>query len=534
MTREELLEATGGVDSRLVLSKLEQLGSDELADLYALMRPRQGPQFLDFAQATVPWRLHDWQRYYLVPRLQRLAFEEGARILFHAPPQYGKSVLFSQRFPAYVMGVRPTIRFGLACYNASHAEGFGRVVLDLMCSPEYQELFPSALCRTRKDDKASAFSTAARRQLRDAQTSFLAMGLNSGFTGKGLGAGDVLLIDDPYKSAEEALSKTVNDRVYRWWSQTAEPRIDPRANVALMFHRYHPVDVAGRLLAEGGWEYIRLPAIADENADGSDPTNRPVGSLLSPMRTIEWLLKKRDTDPFTFAGQFQGLPIPPGGELIKTEWFRRCTPEDVPKIKLWIRFWDLATGIKKTGDFTAGALLGIGPGQTVYLYDVEAFREEWPDAQERIATTTAKDAAWAKARGARYAVGIEKVAWQMAMIQDLQSHRQFRSVQLYPLPTAGRGDKKEWASPWITRAKIGQFYLVESGWDVQGFLKICAGFDGRGITKDDQIDGVSGAFQLQFHLSGAIPEEVKPLGNDTYEYFDKIFDGARERREQDS
>ena len=486
------------------------------------MRSPVLPDLIQLVEGTVRWQLHDWQRKHFCPRLQRLAYEEGARILFHAPPQFGKSVILSQRTPAYLMGIRPLIRIGLACYNETHAAGFGQVVKDIMLSPEYRAMFPSHASYVRKDAKAAAFSTEARLRLRDAQSSFLAMGLNSGFTGKGIGPGDLLLIDDPYKSAEEALSPTVNDRVFRWWEQTAEPRVDPRANVIFMFHRYHPDDIAGRLLATGKWEYIRLPAIADENTDKADPTGRAVGELLSPMRARDWLEAKRESDPFTFAGMFQGLPIPPGGEVIQRKWFRRGTPNDVPKIKRWIRFWDLATGIKKTGDFTAGALLGVGPDQTLYLYDVEAFREEWPIAQERIVAITKRDVEWAKKQGASYAVGIEKVAWQMAMIQDLVAHRGLKGVQIYPMPTTGRGDKKEWASGWIARARIGQFVLVETGWDIEGWLKLAAAFDGRGLTKDDVIDAVSGAYQLQWHLSGRLPEPDKPLSNDSEEYYEQL------------
>ena len=98
-----------------------------------------------------------------------------------------------------------------------------------------------------------------------------------------------LLVDDPYKAAEEAASLTINEKVWRWWSQTASVRIDPDANVIVMFHRYHNDDFAGRLLEERlpngkHWEYLRFPAIADENLDGSDPTGRKEGELLSPMR----------------------------------------------------------------------------------------------------------------------------------------------------------------------------------------------------------------------------------------------------------
>ena len=107
--------------------------------------PKTPPDLSDFVEQTVAFRLHDWQRQHLCPALERLRTEKGVRLLLHGPPQFGKSVITSQRLPAYLIGCDPTIRVGLACYNETHATGFGQVVRDLMASPEYRAIFPGAL-----------------------------------------------------------------------------------------------------------------------------------------------------------------------------------------------------------------------------------------------------------------------------------------------------------------------------------------------------------------------------------------------------
>lgn len=212
------------------------------------------PSFEEFMERTFEHRLEPWQRDHFVPLLQRLTTERGLRILVHAQPQVGKSIVCSKRFPAYFLGCRPQARIVSAGYNVTHStEMFGEPVRDLMQSDVYKEMFPSPDCRIPKVCSAASFSTAARSSLRDGQHSFTAVGLLSGFTGKGLGPGDVLMVDDPYASPDDALSAAVNGRVRRWWSNLASPRVHPDANVVIVFHRYHTADLAGFLMSKDGY-----------------------------------------------------------------------------------------------------------------------------------------------------------------------------------------------------------------------------------------------------------------------------------------
>lgn len=351
------------------------------------------PTFDEWAQRSLPqFPLHAWQRDVLCPLLQRLAGETGVRVAIHAPPQYGKSILVSQRLPAYLLGVDPLHRVGLACYNETRATDFGQVVKVLMLAPQYAEQFPDPRCRIREDCAAGKFYTAGRLALHDGQPSFVAMGLQSGFTGRGV---DTLIIDDPYKSSDEADSDVIREKVWRFWEATASPRIGEAANVVVMFHRYREDDFAGRLLAEGGWEYIRLPAIADANEDGSDPTGRRPGELLSPMRSAAWLAAQKAGAPRVFVSQFQGRPRPEEGALFKQSWFNTFTREGdcyvllrgerLEKVRAedcW-RFSvvDWAASEKTTADWTVVATYAVTPRRDLLLLEVVRERREGPEAK---------------------------------------------------------------------------------------------------------------------------------------------------------
>ena len=477
------------------------------------------PSFEQFLERTIGFELHEWQKRHLVPLLESLVEAQrpstegrkpntehrtpraGRRILVHAPPQYGKSILVSKRFPAWALGINPKLRIVLAGYNVGHASSFCEVNRDIMNSQDFKEMFPLAGSRIKETASRERFFTAARARLKDGQPSLTAVGLLTGFTGKGA---DILIIDDPYASPDDARSPAINDRVWRWWNQLAKVRINDRTHVLVMFHRYHEDDLAARLMAQNKWEYLRFPAVADENEDQDDPTSRNPGELLSPMRSVEFLKEIEDKYPVVWMGQFQGRPRPPDGAFIKREWLQEIPAAALPPLQLWVRFWDLATKADQKSDFFSGALVGIGPDQTIYLKDVTRFRAEWPDARDIIAEVTRQDLIQCQDARADYDVGLENVAWMRPMVQDLFSMPIFNSVRLTPIKPSG--DKKERASGWVARAKNGMFSLVKGRWN-QDFINECLAFDGLGTTHDDQIDSVSGAYELVWDLKGRLVED---------------------------
>ncbi len=450
----------------------------------------QGPDlsFREFVESTVSFKLHSWQSDFLCPLLERMRTEKGLRIALHGPPQYGKSVITSQRLPAYLIGCDPSTRVGLACYNETHSTGFGQVVKDLMLGPEFVEAFPDAKARIDKDAPAARFATEARKAKADAQPSFLAMGLLSGFTGKGV---DHLVVDDPYKSAEEAKSQTINEKVWRWWSQTAGPRIPDTANVVVMFHRYHEDDFAGRLLSEGGWEYYRFPAIADANEDGSDPTGRTVDELLSPMRSREWLEKQKARDIFTFLGQFQGTPRPEEGGFFNTGRFQYCDRSEVPLKLTKVRAWDLAA-TKGAGDWTVGVLMGHELA-TDRFFVLDVVRGRWAtDERNKIIRETAeRDGTDVKIHGPQDPAAAGKDA-ALAFTRNLIGFK----VKTEPVS----GAKHLRADPYSAQVNGGNVTLVRDTWNVPFVNEHKAFIPLNTAGVDDQIDASSDSFN---ELAGA-------------------------------
>ena len=62
-------------------------------------------------------------------------------------------------------------------------------------------------------------------------------------------------------------------------------------------------------------------------------------------------------------------------------------------------------------------------------------------------------------------------------------------------------DKLTKALPWISRAEAGKIFMVRGNW-VNSFLDECQIFKGHRYTFDDQVDVVSGCYQIdEYKLS---------------------------------
>lgn len=424
---------------------------------------------------TISLVLETWQEI-TCARLERLSYQTGQRLLIHGPPQFGKSIITSQRLPAYLLGANPTTRVRLACYNVSHSERFSKVNLALMRSPEYRALFPSPGARVPAMAAASEWSTAARSALKDANPSFKALGLGTGFTG--LGA-DHLIIDDPYKNAQEARSPAANAYIWDWWTQVVLSRLNPDTNIVVMFHRWWDGDFAGKLIEQGGWEQMRFPAIADGGPD--DPTDRTEGETLSPRYPVPYLREVEKLQGTAFHALYQGVPYPAGGNLFKAG--KVTFIDRAPTQARRVRHWDIGA-TENDGDYTAGVLMcSDRPG--VYIVE-DVVRGQWEtDERDRIIKETAT---LDRARGSV----LQRLPQDPAAAGKSMARGFLRLLAGFSVKTAiESGDKVTRADPLASQWNAGNVQVVTAEWNAAYLAEMYAFPAGK---NDDMTDGSSGAF----------------------------------------
>ena len=176
------------------------------------------------------------------------------RLIINIPPRYGKSMLASIAFPAFILGHKPEAEVICVSYAQSLAEKMADTTRRLMTSKFYIDTFGPRLTSDRV--KLSELKT-------NAGGSRLATSVEGTLTGRG---GNFLIIDDPMKP-NEASSDVRRASVNDWFDSTVFSRPNDKAKGAIIviMQRLHEDDLVGHLLKHEGWTVLSLPAIAEEN-----------------------------------------------------------------------------------------------------------------------------------------------------------------------------------------------------------------------------------------------------------------------------
>ena len=220
----------------------------------------------------------------------------------------------------------------------------------------------------------------------------LATSVGGVLTGRGA---NFIILDDPQKP-DEALSDTQRKNANDWFDHTLYSRLNDKKTgcIILIMQRLHEDDLVGHVLGMGEpWTVIRFPAIAEEDETHSVQTPygarrfvRRAGEALHAEREpLELLNRIRETvGEYNFAAQYQQTPAPLGGGLVKGEWFRTYTPNDLPsKFEMVLQSWDTANKASELSDYCAGTTWGI-QDKHCYLLNVYRKRVGYPDLKRAV------------------------------------------------------------------------------------------------------------------------------------------------------
>src|SRR3990167_1961001 len=205
--------------------------------------------------------------------LSRVAGGRCKRLMVAMPPRHGKSLLASHAFPAWYLGTFPEREIILASYEAEFAAEWGAKASDLFA--EVGKMVWGLTVAEAQRARNHWGIEGHRGAMRTA-------GAGGSLTGRGA---SILLIDDPIKNAEEAMSQTHRDHLWDWYRSVAYTRLEPQGAAILIQTKWHQDDLARRLLSEaaaGGdaWTVLSMPAVAED----ADVLGRSPGDALWPER----------------------------------------------------------------------------------------------------------------------------------------------------------------------------------------------------------------------------------------------------------
>ena len=300
--------------------------------------------YQDFTRYTFPRLIENWHHTLLLNEIDKaLKFQQGNQhLIVVTPPRHGKSELVSRRAPAYALGRYPELEIIQATYSEDLASKMGRDVLKIIDDPLYKEVFPEFAYGEKRTHIEITTKQGGTCKF---------VGVGGGVTGRGA---NIVIIDDPFKSREEADSKSIRNRVWDWFQDDLMTRLEYPYCVIVTHTRWHIDDLAGRLLNREPekWKLIHLPLIADYQDYGDDwpdydprgpgdvlwPGVRHKGRIDAPgvlppslEDTVAQIKKEHETklnsNPYGTLSLDQGRPIHKEGNLMRRSWFGTYSSE---------------------------------------------------------------------------------------------------------------------------------------------------------------------------------------------------------------
>lgn len=323
-------------------------------------------------------------------------------ILLSAPPQTGKSLTITESFQSWCLIRYPRLGVLTLGYASDFAARFGRRNRDKF--EEYAPKFTHG--RVKLHDKIQ--STGEWETMILDKISKLYTNTNGGMSTAGLRGvvtgktGNVVVIDDPIKNMQDAMSEVMIEGNIEAFQSTVETRLlgNPGSLCIVMATRWVPKDLIGWLRRHrkayivGDYNYA---ALSTEENVLQDPLKRDVGQGVCPEmgKDEHWAQVIKESylaseGAHVYNALFQGSPSNEAGNLFRADdWqeyeiSKHWSTED--QIRRFDRIYlsiDATFKDVQTADFVGMELTGIKQGNSYLRYLVRK-QMDLPDTIDKI------------------------------------------------------------------------------------------------------------------------------------------------------
>lgn len=452
----------------------------------------------------------------LVETLERTLVEQ-VELCFSVPPRHGKTTTLLY-FIAWLLSHDPTKRVLYISHNKKFAEKQIKAAkrYALRAGVELGDIDRKELWETREGGVVRACS------------------IEQPPTGEGF---DLVLVDDPHASRQEAESRTIRDKVLEAFLDDLYTRQEPGevgTSFIVVHTRWHEDDLIGSLTRKSEDEeaqpfrLINMPAIISQ-------PGKPERALAPDMWSVERLRKIAGRlGPYGWASLYMGAPKPRGGLLFGDTHL--C--DDVPTSGVYTIGIDLAHTAKTRSDWNAAVVM--------LRADLRPDGSRWPDgqprfyivearhAQGRLADFVSRDDAHvdggfartihelqAKYPGARTAMYTGR---QESPILELLAAIEGTPCYVEPLPAIH--DKHQRAQPFALAWNEGRVLVPRTALWASGLVNELASFTGKTGDRDDYVDAAATAYDLAA-AGGSMRIADVPLDTSTRTRFGMTLAGRR-------
>lgn len=452
-----------------------------LADIDREISRRSLVEFIRLAwpvvEPSTPY-VHGWHIDAIAEHLEAVSRGEIRNLVINMPPRHAKSLLVSVFWPVWEWTTHPERRWLYSSYALSLSIRDSLKCRRLIESPWFQKRWGHVFALTNDQNAKIRFDN-------DKTGYRIATSVGGAVTGEG---GDRVIVDDP-ANVNDASSDLMRQRTIEWWDQAMSTRLnDPKTGVkVIVMQRVHQDDLSGHVLAQGGYEHLKLSAEYEgtktvTSIGWEDPRTEP-GELLWPERfgADEIANLKRAMGPYAAAGQLQQRPSPLEGGLFKREWWKFY--RELPALDEMIQSWDMAFKDTAGSDFVAGHVWGKS-GADRYFVGRFHQRVDFVDTVKAV-----------EAMSERYPTTRAKLVEDKANGPAVISTLRHKISGL--LPITPEGGKLARANAVVPAIAAGNVYLPHpdtAPW-VSEFIEECAQFPNG--AHDDDVDAMT---QALLHL----------------------------------
>ena len=293
----------------------------------ALDRADAEEDLLNFVRLTWPAieparpLVEGWVLGAMCEHLTAVTEGEINRLLINVPPGFMKSLLVDVFWPAWEWGPRrlPETRYLCFSYSEELTKRDNGRFRNLITSPRYRELWGGVF---------GPGDQFGRRKVENDKTGWK---FASSIGGVGTGErGDRVIIDDP-NNVKKAESKAVLESTNLWLTEVMPDRLNDQGQSAIILiqQRTNERDCSGTLLSlEADYVHLSVPMEYDQrrhyvNALGWQDPRTTEGALAWEERfpREEVAKLRRIKGSYAYAGQYQQLPAPRGGGILKrADW----------------------------------------------------------------------------------------------------------------------------------------------------------------------------------------------------------------------
>ncbi len=235
----------------------------------------------------------------IIAALQDVLDGTTSRLVIAKPPGCGVSTLLVL-FEGCRTAIDPSWRTIAASHSYELAATASRRVRRLVTSPEFRQSFEVTL----RDDAAqvSLWETSAGGH-------FIAVGRESHVTGRRANE----IVCDDLNAAADRHSKAALEHAWTFFAETLSTRIDnDRSAMVVCAQRTAVDDVPGRLVEQGGWTVLELPA--------EDEHGEPTAPNVLPRERLDAL--KAQIGSLAYATQYLQRPSDDSEAVIRRVWWR--------------------------------------------------------------------------------------------------------------------------------------------------------------------------------------------------------------------